>query len=434
MSTQQDKDFEKLDTTIQSLGNPTINSPLLNRGPYKDSFFISDEERVLINVKIRKDEPLTELNSFEIAGARKKIYFDPSKVKCAIVTCGGLCPGLNDIIRAIVLELYYAYGVRNIFGIQYGLQGFIPDYRHEIIDLTPQKVETIHEMGGTILGSSRERQDVNTIVDTLDRSNIGVVYIVGGDGTLMAGNAMAKTILERGLKISVVAIPKTIDNDIFLVSRSFGFDTAVEQAANAIRSAHAEAKGYPNGVGLLKLMGRNSGFIAAKASLAQQDVNFVLIPEVPFTLEGQNGLFNSLKKRLESRKHAVIVVAEGAGRDLFKNDIENIKKNDIGILLKESINQHFKEINMPINLKYIDPSYIIRSLPANSNDHVFCNFLGRDAVHAAMAGKTSMIIGHWNDQFVHLPMSICAGKRKRIDPDEKLWASVLESTGQGILI
>jgi len=437
-------DTTDIDTTIPALGKAKIPSPI-ERGkqdPHHPTF-VSDDDRVLIDLNInslkKKIEEGKPLSSFELAGPRNKIYFDPSKLRCALVTCGGLCPGLNDIIRSIVLSLYYGYGVKNIFGIRYGLEGFIPKYRHDLMELGPESVVHILGMGGSILGSSRGPQPIDEIVDSLERMNIGILFMIGGDGTLMAATRIADEILERGLKISVVGIPKTIDNDIHLVSRSFGFDTAVDVATQAITGAHNEAQGYPNGIGLIKLMGRYSGFIAATAALAQQDVNFVLIPEVDFDLEGPNGLLAAIENRLNKRGHSVIVVAEGAGQNLFKDkkterdESGNIKLQDVGPFLKNEINAYFKAKNINISMKYIDPSYIIRSLPANANDHVFCSFLGRDAVHAGMAGKTKLLIGSWNNHFVHLPMSETAGKRKQVNPDEKLWLGVLDATGQGSL-
>jgi 6-phosphofructokinase 1 len=352
------------------------------------------------------------------------------------VTCGGLCPGLNDIIRSIVLELHYGYVVQNICGIRYGLQGFIPRYGHELIDLTPAYVVNIHDRGGTILGSSRGPQDIGEIVDSLERMNIGLLFMIGGDGTLTAATLIADMILDRKLKIGVVGIPKTIDNDIYMVSRSFGFDTAVDVATKAIISANNEAEGYPNGIGLIKLMGRHSGFIAATAVLAQQDVNFVLIPEIDFDLDGPKGLLRVLERRLAERKHAVIVVAEGAGQKFFdtqqteRDASGNIKLKDIGVYLKQVISSHFEAKGIEISIKYIDPSYMIRSLPANANDRVFCNFLGRAAVHAGMAGKTNMLVGHWNNHFVHVPLKLVAGKRKQVEPKGRLWRSTLEATGQ----
>lgn len=436
--------FQDLDTVITSLGKANIVSPLYKEdGSACCRPFIEEDDRVWINIRPKALAPLMDagkpLPSFELAGPRPKIYFDPSKLRCALATCGGLCPGLNDIIRSIVLELYYHYGVRNIYGMRYGLQGFIPKYGHEVIELKPPTVAGILDLGGSILGSSRGPQNIDEVVDCLERMNIGILFMIGGDGTLRAAVNIAETILARDLKISVVGIPKTIDNDIHLVSRSFGFDTAVDVSTQAIIGAHNEAAGYPNGIGLIKLMGRHSGFIAATAALAKQDVNFVLIPEVDFDLEGPNGFLTSLEKRLALRGHAVIVVAEGAGQKFFRDSPEerdesgNLKLNDIGIFMKNAIIRYFKQKNIEINIKYIDPSYMIRSLPANANDSVFCGFLGRNAVHAGMAGKTKLVISRWNNHFVHLPMVEATSKRKHVDPEGELWSAVLETTGQGSL-
>jgi 6-phosphofructokinase 1 len=434
---------ELIDTAIKSLGKANIATPLLNVDGTKRQTISDEKDRILLHIRssdldayLKKKGPLP---SFELAGPRPKIYFDASKLRCALVTCGGLCPGLNDIIRSIVLELYFHYGVRNIYGMRYGLQGFIPKYGHEVMDLTPATVSNILDRGGSILGSSRGPQEIEQIIDCLERMNIGILFMIGGDGTLKAAVKIADAILERKLKISVVGIPKTIDNDIHLISRSFGFDTAVDVSTQAIIGAHNEAAGYPNGVGLIKLMGRHSGFIASTAALAQQDVNFVLIPEVDFDLEGSQGFLASLEKRLSDRGHAVIVAAEGAGQKFFKNAPEerdesgNIRLKDIGIFLKNAIVNHFKARDIEINIKYIDPSYMIRSLPANANDSVFCGFLGRNAVHAGMAGKTKLVIGRWNNHFVHIPMEATTCKRKQVAPDGELWSAVLEATGQGSL-
>jgi 6-phosphofructokinase 1 len=433
-----------LDTRIETIGDAKIDSPILKETDTTgDNIFKTDSDRILIDVNAQNiteaiGENITPA-TFELAGPRKKIYFDPSKLKCALVTCGGLCPGLNNVIRAIVLGLYYRYGVRHIYGIRYGLQGFIPEYGHGLVDLNPESVVHIHEMGGSILGSSRGPQDIEAIVDCLERLNIGILFMIGGDGTLKAASAIVEEIKKRGAKISVIGIPKTIDNDIYMVAKSFGFDTAVDIATEAIKGAHKEAEGYPDGIGLIKLMGRYSGFIAATAALAQQDVNFVLIPEIHFDLEGKNGLLAKLEKRLQLRRHAVILVAEGSGQYFFEKSEKNfdpsgnVKLFDIGVFLKERITAHFTGKGMEIALKYIDPSYMIRSLPANANDHVYCGFLGRDAVHAGMAGKTNMLIGHWNNFFVHVPIPLSADKRKQINIGGKIWQTVLEATGQGQL-
>ncbi len=435
-------DIDSIDTTVPTLGQSKIQSPV--RANIKDArelFFVSDQNRVLIDIDLANLEDRIRHNckfpSFEVAGPREKIYFDPSKLRCALVTCGGLCPGLNDIIRSIVLELYHAYGVPKIYGVRYGLQGFIPKYGHDFQSLTPKSVTNIHNMGGTILGSSRGPQSIEEIVDCLERMDIRILFMIGGDGTLRAASLIVNEITERNLKISVVGVPKTIDNDIYLVARSFGFETAVSVATQAIVAAHNEAKGYPNGIGLIKLMGRYSGFIAASAAIAQQDVNFVLIPEVDFDLHGNGGLLAAIEERLKDRKHAVIIVAEGAGQKFFRDKTEardesgNVRLMDIGLYLKKELLAYLKSKNMETTVKYIDPSYMIRSLPSNASDNVYCSFLGRDAVHAGMAGKTGLLVGHWNNHFVHVPMSASVGKHKQVDPNGTLWLNVLAVTGQG---
>ncbi len=438
-------DLTQISTKIETIGEAKVTSPIVSETEgTSPKIFRTEEDRILIDVNSEDINEIIKAGktppTFELAGPRRKIYFDPSKLKCAVVTCGGLCPGINNVIRAVVLELYYRYRVKHIYGIRYGLQGFIPEYAHDLIELDPGKVVDIHEMGGSILGSSRGPQDIEEVVDCLERLNIGILFMIGGDGTLKAAARIVDEINKRGDKIGVIGIPKTIDNDIHMVSKSFGFDTAVDIATEAIKGAHKEAEGYPNGIGLIKLMGRHSGFIAANAALAQQDVNFVLIPEIEFELGGEKGLLPKLEQRLNRRKHAVILVAEGAGQNFFDAEEKqydpsgNIKLYDIGLYLKEQIQKYFEQRNMEISLKYIDPSYMIRSLPANANDHVYCSFLGRDAVHAGMTGKTNMIIGFWNNFFVNVPLPITTIERKRVDPDGKIWQTVLESTGQGSLV
>ncbi|MGB6066242.1 MAG: ATP-dependent 6-phosphofructokinase [Desulfomonilaceae bacterium] len=424
-----------MNTSIESLGEPRIDSPLKRAG------WVEDTEQVLFDLSpngiVRELGAGRTPVSFIKAGPRRKIFFDPSKLKCAMVTCGGLCPGLNDVIRSLVLTLHHIYGVRNVLGIRYGLQGFIPRYGHPIMELTPDTVAAISGLGGTILSSSRGPQPIDQIVDALERMNIGILFAIGGDGTFRAVSKIVDEIRSRGAKISVIGIPKTIDNDINLLSRSFGFNTAVSMATRAITAAHVEATGAPNGVGLVKLMGRHSGFIAASAALAKRDANFVLIPESDFDLEGPYGLLAELERRLEARKHAVIVVAEGAGQKFFNmestDESGNQRLGDIGVFLKNAITEYFEAKEIDLNLKYIDPSYMIRSVEATANDAIFCGFLGQTAVDAGMAGKTNMVVGTWNDEFVYVPIDLVVSGRRRLDLRGKLWASVLEATGQPAL-
>jgi 6-phosphofructokinase 1 len=420
---------------IQNLGEPKIRSPLTV------GYFKSDEERVLSVINIfqregRAFQPDPSL-SLEVAGPRKKIYFEPSKVKAALVSCGGLCPGINDVIRALVMELHFRYGVRNIIGVRYGFQGLIPRYGHDLLELTPEVVKDIQDLGGSILSSSRGNQDIGEMVDALERMNINLFFVIGGDGTMQAARLITDELARRKLKIAVIGIPKTIDNDLVLLQKCFGFDTAISEAVKTIQCAHVEAKGAPMGVGLVKLMGRQSGHIAASAALAQGDANFVLIPEEPFDLTGEKGFLRHLERRLLLRKHAVIIVAEGAGQHLFakkgpvrRDASGNIRLHDIGVLLKDTIEEHFRKKKMEINLKYFDPSYMIRSVPANASDSILCGVLAQYAVHAGMAGKTGMLVGLVNDAYVHLPFLAVASQRKLIDPRGNIWMLVLESTGQ----
>ena len=421
----KNSDFE-----IQTLGECPITSPM------QTVQFVGDEERILYHAALADiqghlgsgEQP----PSFEMAGPRRRLFFDPSKLKCGIVTCGGLCPGLNDVIRSIALCLFHHYGVRTVFGFRYGYEGLTCKYEHEPIELTPDLVADIQEKGGTILGSSRGPQDVGEMIDTLERMNVGMLFAVGGDGTLRGAGAIAQEIDRRNLKISIVGVPKTIDNDISSVDMSFGFVTAVSEARGAICAAHTEALGARNGVGLVKLMGRDSGFIAAYTSLATNHVNFCLVPEVKFTVEA---LLRALEDRLKNRGHAVVVVAEGAGQDLLRATGErdtsgNVRFSDVGLYLKDRIVQRFKMSGTELNLKYIDPSYTIRSMPASPYDSAFCLMLGHNAVHAAMAGKTNMVVGNWQRQFTHVPIAMAVAARRKIEPEGKIWSAVLSCTGQ----
>lgn len=420
-----------LETTIPTLGPAKLDSPL----PFHSW---ADGHMIPIHVDGDLCEEVEEpfCLHFEAAGPRRKLYFDPRRAKCAIVTCGGLCPGLNDVIRSIVMEAYHAYDVPSVLGIPYGLEGFIARYGHHVQELTPAGVQDIHRFGGTMLGTSRGPQSPEEIVDMLERSNVSILFVIGGDGSMKAAQSIAAEVQRRSLKLSVVGIPKTIDNDINFIAQSFGFETAVAKATEAIQCAHTEACGVYNGIGLVKLMGRESGFIAARAALALKEVNFVLIPEVPFTLEGEGGLLPALEERLRARHHAVIVAAEGAGQHLLdRGEEKDVSGNrvlgDITGLLRREIARYLREAGLPFTLKYIDPSYIIRSIPATPNDKVYCGLLGQYAVHAAMAGRTGMVVGRLQDKFVHLPLALVTSRRRKLNIASDFWRAVLESTGQG---
>jgi 6-phosphofructokinase 1 len=421
---------DDLDFAIPQLGDCRIQSTM------KGVRFVDDAERMSFHTNVEDLRRLIregkELPSLELAGPRKMIFHDPSRLAGGIVTCGGLCPGLNVVIRSIVMSLYHHYGVRSVFGFRYGYEGLVRPFRHEPMLLTPDSVSRINEMGGSILGSSRGPQDPRAMVDTLQELGIGILFAIGGDGTLKGASKIAEEALRRGLAISVIGIPKTIDNDISFVQTTFGFETAVSEARRATYAANSEAEAAENGIGLVKLMGRDSGFIATFTVLVDSQVNFCLIPEVPFRLEK---FLSALTDRLKKRGHALIVVAEGAGQDLLPSSGErdasgNIKFGDIGVFLRDTIKAHLDRSGIEATIKYIDPSYTIRSVPPNAHDSAFCLLLGQSAVHAGMAGRTNMVVGFWNHQFTHVPISLAVSGRKKVDPDGALWSAVLASTGQ----
>lgn len=427
---------------IKQLGACRFDSPLHTLRDAEGNFFhfIEDNERILLQHRLNRllqdGATLQNTPTLELAGPRKKIFFDPTKTSIGIVTCGGLSPGLNNVIRDVVMSASYLYGITRIIGFRYGYRGIAEENMY--VELTPRAVTDIQEQGGSILGSSRGNQDIGRMVDRLLALKINILFVIGGDGSMRGALALSQEIAKRNLPISIIGIPKTIDNDFRYMDQSFGFDTAYAKAVEAIDGAHREAEGAPNGIGLVKLMGRHSGFIACAATLASNQVNFTLIPEVPFKLEGPHGLLAALHQRLLKRQHAVIVVAEGAGQDLLKNagterDASgNIKLLDIGLYLAEQIKSYFKKINMEINLKYIDPSYIIRSIKANASDSLLCTALAFNAVHAGMSGKTEMVVAMYRHSLVHIPIPQVIVTRNQVDPNGALWLNVIASTGQPI--
>lgn len=420
---------------IPRLGLCTISSPGLERewGRTEKSWIL-DDARILLHDEV--PAPEGRALTIELAGPRREIYFSPARCKFAVVTCGGLCPGINDVIRGLVMHAHYCYGVSDFVGIPYGYEGLNPACGHKPVALTPERVSKIQHLGGSVLGSSRGKQDAGVMVSTLEQLGVNALFVVGGDGSQRGAREIHLEAARRGIEIAVVGIPKTIDNDLRYMDRSFGYLTAFSEAFHAVSVAHAEARGVRNGIGLVRLMGRDSGFIACSAAIASAEANFVLIPEVPFELNGDKGLLCCLEQRLAARNHALIVVAEGAGQHLM-GDLErkfdasgNVKHGDIGRFLHAEIARHFSEKQIAANIRYIDPAYLVRGVVATPEDRVFCLQLARNAVHAAMCGKTGVVVASWHNRFVHLPIDLVAQGCNRVDPAGGLWRSVLESTGQ----
>ncbi|MEM6329570.1 MAG: ATP-dependent 6-phosphofructokinase [Planctomycetota bacterium] len=419
--------------SIPTLGERRVASPLkeIGSGPRR---FVDDDRRVLHTIDFAEGQPTPPVG-FEKAGPREAIFFDPLASRAAILTCGGLCPGLNNVIRNLFYTLRDNYGVPHVLGIRNGYQGLNPDAGRPPLPLTHELVEAVHHQGGTLLGTSRGPQDPRVTVDFLQAQGVNLLFPIGGDGTQRGAHAIAQEVQRRGALIAVVGVPKTIDNDIKYCYRTFGFLTAVAEAERVIDRAHVEARSVSRGVGLVKLMGRHAGFIAAAATIASGEVNFTLIPENPLPLDGPDGFLAKLERRLDARDHAVVVVAEGAGQELFPDPgidkSGNRKLGNIGPLLKARITDYFAQPGrQPASVKYFDPSYYIRSAPANAADSLLTEQLARQAVHAAMAGKTDMFVSLWHNHSVHVPLALSTGEVKRLDPEQDLWAAVLATTGQ----
>jgi len=410
---------------IPALGATRVPSPL--------KLWVDESQRVPATILRTVDAPSEDSLLFELAGAREHLFFNPSETRAGIVTCGGLCPGLNDVVRSLFLEMHHAYGVRDVLGFRWGYQGLDPEHGAEPLVLTHEMVDRIHLQAGTILGTSRGPVDKARAVENLIRRRVNILFTIGGDGTQRGAREFFEEAKRQGHALSVVGIPKTIDNDIPFVARSFGFLTAVEEATKVLQRAHTEARSVQNGIALVKLMGRHAGFLTAEATVASQEVNFTLIPEVPFRLEG---FLKALEQRIVKRGHAVIAVAEGAGQELLGNTGKerdpsgNVRLRDIGLFLREKIEEWFKARNIPFVMRYFDPSYIVRSSPDNAEDAVLCDAFARHAAHAAMAGKTGVVIGYLHDLFIHVPIELLATQQKRLHPDSPVWSAVLSATEQ----
>ncbi len=431
------------DVAIETLGAARLASPVAGRLGAASVHYVGAADRVLLDDSLSALRAargaLDALPAFELAGPRDRIFFDPRTLRCGIVTCGGLAPGLNNVVRGIVLELWHGYGVRRITGFRYGFEGLIARHGHEPMGLTPETVADIHHRGGTVLGTSRGSQDPAELVDHLEANGVGALFVVGGDGTLAGALRIAEEVRRRGARIAVIGVPKTIDNDIGFIDRSFGYLSAYSAAVDAIRGARVEAIAARDGIGLVKLMGRHSGFLACQAALASTEVDLVLIPEVPLRMDGEGGVLACVDRVLERKGHAVIVVAEGAAQELIDaappgadplDRSGNLRLKDVGPFLRDALIAHRRALGREATVKYIDPSYTIRSVPACPSDSVYCWDMARHAVHAAMAGNTAMLIGRWHGRFVHVPIALAIRRRRHVDPDGDLWMSVIEATGQ----
>lgn len=403
--------------------------------------FLSDAERYIMYDPhvLRMDlsgRHAMSLSPFRmrVAQVAEHLHFNPAETVVGIVTCGGLCPGLNDVVRGITYMCRRTYGVKRVIGFRYGYWGLSAAGRDSAIDLDTAKVSQIHMTGGTFLGSSRGPQKESEMVDTLVEYGINILFTIGGDGTQRGAQKIASEARKRGLDIAVVGIPKTIDNDLSFSHRTFGYQTAVEHATSAIRAAYSEASSHPYGVGIVKVMGRHSGFIAAQATIASQMANLCLVPEQPIT---QETFFKLLDTRFCRADYVVICVAEGFGQDWLKSDGSggtdasgNKKLDDIGTYMRDLVAGYLKRHPKANKgtVKLIDPSYMIRAVPPNTSDASFCVNLATLAVHEGMKGTTNAIISCWYNNFIVVPISLATSLRKVVDVRGELWRQVREMT------
>ncbi|KAJ0017980.1 hypothetical protein Pint_09649 [Pistacia integerrima] len=426
------------------VSNPnTYTNPLDQNSFYhpSDGFYITHTDIILRQIAHDLSgtfSPPSPPLAYLRAGPRKQIFYDPKTTRAAIVTCGGLCPGMNTVIRELVVGLWELYGVRQIYGIQAGYRGF---YSREPVELSPKMVHKWHKRGGTVLETSRGGFDLNKIVDAIQHHGFNQVYIIGGDGTMRGAVKIFNEIQQRKLHVGVVGIPKTVDNDVGIIDRSFGFQTAVEMAQQAISAAHVEAESAVNGIGLVKLMGRSTGHIALHATLSSRDVDCCLIPETEFYLEGKGGLFEFLENRLKENGHAVLVVAEGAGQDMIprtdaqkeeRDESGNLVFLDVGSWMKSELKKwwdrdHPDEL---FTVKYIDPTYMIRAVPANATDNLYCTLLAHSSIHGVMAGYTGFVCGPINGNYAYIPLEEVAQAKHEVDTRDHKWAWVRSVTNQ----
>ena len=435
------------------LAGTNYENPLLHivDDQFKDQMK-SDETHPTGGAKYIAFDPLMDINTrtlesklaIQKAQVRSRLHFNPSNTNVGIVTCGGLCPGLNDVVRAITHACLSNYGVRRVYGFRYGFWGLSKAGRSSVVELTRTVVSDLHVHGGTFLGTSRGPQDKNEMIDTLIELGINVLFCVGGDGTQRGAMMLANEARRRGLDIAVMGVPKTIDNDLSFSHRTFGFETAVEQACRAIRAAHAEATSVKYGIGIVKVMGRHSGFIAAQSTIASELVNICLIPENPISFETVKML---IETRFQFSTHCVICVAEGFGQDWFQDTSSstsssgsgagktdksgNVKLIDIGQYIHKEITkwtrQHPK-FSKTAAVKYIDPSYLVRGCPPNPSDASFCVHLANLAVHEAMYGTTNAIITFWYSNYVVVPTKLATSLRRVVNTRGLLWKLVREIT------
>eukprot|EP00611_Tribonema_gayanum_P027180 TRINITY_DN6637_c0_g1_i1.p1 TRINITY_DN6637_c0_g1~~TRINITY_DN6637_c0_g1_i1.p1 ORF type:complete len:491 (+),score=176.63 TRINITY_DN6637_c0_g1_i1:136-1608(+) len=431
----------RLSAKLPSAGVPNLEIKSNTSGQPTYYNRLTGDAECIIDEHVRDERKAPVAKAFLRAGPRAKLHFDPVKVNAAVVTCGTLCPGLNSVIHHLRDTLTTIYGAQKVYGVRGGWGGFhnpqtpVIELHDDASDVSGR--ESLQHRAGSILGCAAGGFDLYKIMDFIKRKEISQLYVIGGDGAQRGAHRIAVECAARNWNVSIAGIPKSVNNDIDIIDRSFGFMTAVEAAQNAIRCATIEAKcNVPNGIGIVKLMGRSTGYLAAYATMASGDVDLCLVPEVPVVLEGKNGCLPHLERVVKKQGYAVVVVSDGAGQSVLSEAAAEARAAcqpapSIGPFLKCEIEAYFKRKCKPVTVKYIDPSVAVRSVAANAFDQILCLQLAQNAVHGAMAGYTAFAAGVVNNRTCMLPMTeITENSPKSLNPRGRTWERVLCITGQ----
>ena len=424
------------DLAIARLGERTIDTPLrdLLGGREESVHYVTETDRVLLDdtlgvAKRRSAGTPAELPAFNPGGPREKLYFEPSTVTAAIVTCGGLCPGLNNVVRALVLQLANAYGVKSILGFRNGYSGLTDTSAP--LALTPELVRDIHNRGGTILGTSRGGQEPAAMVDTLARHRVDMLFVIGGDGSLRGAQKIAAkpppaTAARRGGHPEDHRQRHSVDRPELRLPDRVRPRRRVDPRRAHRGRVHRRRRGTGQADGPAQRLHRLLCDTRQPRSRLRPDPRSLLPARQLPALPAQARRSAGARSRGRRRGRRAGAVPRSAETDASGN----ARLGDIGALLRERVTAHFAQHGTPLSLRYVDPGYAIRSVPANAFDAVYCARLAQAAVHAGMAGFTSMVVARWHGRFIHLPIALATATRNQVDPHGDLWMSVLEATGQ----
>jgi len=410
----------------------TVINPMVKKWPGRH--FVNPDELVMGHIITNDSKQAARdsetANGCFRANATRHIYWDPKDVRAAIVTCGGLCPGLNSVVRELTDCLYNEYGVKDILGMRGGYHGLSNPEELTPMYLTPKIVNEIHMKGGSVLMAGRGGNDCIRIVDKLKERDINMLFVVGGDGTQSGAHALFLEARKRKMPISIVGVPKSIDNDVMYFDKTFGFESAVAEAVSVIRGSFVEATSANRAVSIVKLMGRDAGFVSMYAAVASNLVDLCLIPEVDVKLQD---VLAYVDKVLAQKGYMVVAVAEGAGQNFVESEgvdpTGHTKYGDVGVFLRDAINEHLKRSDDGGRSFYFDPSYMIRAVPANPIDHIFCSRLSRDAVHTAMRGYTGVCVGPIHNIIIIMPMNNIASRQKTVNVHRNMWQVCVHQSG-----